>query len=196
MPFSLVLLFESFCCAFAASKAGDDKAALEAQEIEVMSRTAAAGIQVLTRLESTRAVCDCMAAIMSGDLIPKPSQGAVADGSPQPLTPSERLLPLSHPRASPGSHSPEWVADLLVAVLQRAGQQCSTETCCTPHLLNLPWTRPIWCRKPSSSATENISRIPSLLSLVQPVAHLVIMSKRALVTAIKARLHCFRRRPI
>lgn len=87
-----------------------------------MSRTAAAGIQVLTRLESTRAVCDCMAAIMSGDLIPKPSQGATADGSPQPLTPSERLLPLSHPRASPGSHSPEWVADLLVAVLQRAGQ--------------------------------------------------------------------------
>ena len=106
----------------AASKAGDDKAALETQEIEVMSRTAAAGVQVLTRLESTRAVCDCMAAIMSGDLIPKPSQGASAGASPPPLTPSERLLPLSHPRASPGSHSPEWVADLLVAVLQRAGQ--------------------------------------------------------------------------
>ncbi|KAL0039498.1 hypothetical protein WJX79_010600 [Trebouxia sp. C0005] len=34
----------------------------------------------------------------------------------------ERLLPLSHPRASPGSQSPEWVADLLVAVLQRAGE--------------------------------------------------------------------------
>ena len=106
----------------AASKAGDDKAAMEAQEIEVMSRTAAAGVQVLMRLESTRAVCDCMAAIMSGDLLPKPSQAAPASGTPQPLTPSERLLPLSHPRASPGGHSPEWVADLLVAVLQRAGQ--------------------------------------------------------------------------
>ena len=95
---------------------------MEAQEIEVMSRTAAAGVQVLMRLESTRAVCDCMAAIMSGDLLPKPSQAAPASGTPQPLTPSERLLPLSHPRASPGGHSPEWVADLLVAVLQRAGQ--------------------------------------------------------------------------
>ena len=72
---------------YAASKAGDDKAALEAQEIDVMSRTAAAGVQVLMRLESTRAVCDCMAAIMSGDLIPKPSQGLTADGGPQPLTP-------------------------------------------------------------------------------------------------------------
>ena len=95
---------------------------MEAQEIEVMTRTAAAGVQVLMRLESTRAVCDCMAAIMSGDLIPKPSQAAPAGDTPQPLTPSERLLPLSHPRASPGGHSPEWVADLLVAVLQRAGQ--------------------------------------------------------------------------
>ena len=107
---------------FAASKVGDDKAGIERQEVEVMSRTAAAGVQVLTRLESTRAVCDCMAAIMSGDLIPKPKEGTAAGGSPQPLTPSERLLPLSHPQASPGSQSPEWVADLLVAVLQRAGQ--------------------------------------------------------------------------
>ncbi|KAL3158886.1 hypothetical protein ABBQ32_011601 [Trebouxia sp. C0010 RCD-2024] len=106
----------------AASKAGDDKVALEAQEIEVMSRTAAAGVQVLMRLDSTRAVCDCMAAIMSGDLIPKPAQGTPASSASQPLTPSERLLPLSHPRASPGSHGPEWVADLLVAVLQRAGE--------------------------------------------------------------------------
>ena len=105
----------------AASKVGDDKAALEAQEMEVMTRTAAAGVQVLTRLESTRAVCDCMAAIMSGDLIPKPKEGNDSS-SPQHLTPSERLLPLSHPRASPGTQSPEWVADLLVAVLQRAGQ--------------------------------------------------------------------------
>ena len=111
---------DGFCCA--ATKAGDDKTALEAQEIEVMSRTAAAGVQVLSRLESTRAVCDCMAAIMSGDLIPKPSQGAPAGSSPQPLPPSERLLPLSPPSASPGSNQPEWVADLLVAVLQRAGQ--------------------------------------------------------------------------
>ena len=87
-----------------------------------MTRTAQAAVQVLSRLESTRAVCDCMAAIMSGDLIPKPKGGGAAGGSPQPLTPSERLLPLSHPRASPGSQSPEWVADLLVAVLQRAGQ--------------------------------------------------------------------------
>ena len=86
-----------------------------------MSRTAAAGVQVLMRLDSTRAVCDCMAAIMSGDLIPKPAQGTPSGSTPPPLTPSERLLPLSHPRASPGSHGPEWVADLLVAVLQRAG---------------------------------------------------------------------------
>ncbi|KAA6418002.1 MAG: hypothetical protein FRX49_12002 [Trebouxia sp. A1-2] len=106
----------------AASKVGDDKAALERQELEVMTRTAQAAVQVLSRLESTRAVCDCMAAIMSGDLIPKPKGGGAAGGSPQPLTPSERLLPLSHPRASPGSQSPEWVADLLVAVLQRAGE--------------------------------------------------------------------------
>ena len=113
-------------CVCAASKAGDDKAAMEAQEIEVMTRTAAAGVQVLMRLESTRAVCDCMAAIMSGDLIPKPSQTAPAGATPQPLTPSERLLPLSHPRASPGGHSPEWVADLLVAVLQRAGRFCAS----------------------------------------------------------------------
>jgi len=108
----------------AASKVGDDKAALERQELEVMTRTAQAAVQVLSRLESTRAVCDCMAAIMSGDLIPKPKGGGAAGGSPQPLTPSERLLPLSHPRASPGSQSPEWVADLLVAVLQRAGRWC------------------------------------------------------------------------
>ena len=106
----------------AASKVGDDKAALEAQEMEVMTRTAAAAVQVLARLESSRAVCDCMAAIMSGDLIPKPKPGAGEGDSPQPLTPSDRLLPLSHPRASPGTQSPEWVADLLVAVLQRAGQ--------------------------------------------------------------------------
>lgn len=90
-----------------------------------MTRTAQAAVQVLSRLESTRAVCDCMAAIMSGDLIPKPKGGGAVGGSPQPLTPSERLLPLSHPRASPGSQSPEWVADLLVAVLQRAGWWCS-----------------------------------------------------------------------
>jgi hypothetical protein len=89
-----------------------------------MTRTAQAAVQVLSRLESTRAVCDCMAAIMSGDLIPKPKGGGATGGSPQPLTPSERLLPLSHPRASPGSQSPEWVADLLVAVLQRAGRWC------------------------------------------------------------------------
>ncbi len=126
----------------AASKVGEDKAAAESQELEVMTRTAAAGVQVLGRLESTRAVCDCMAAIMSGDLIPKPKQGANADGSPQPLNPSERLLPLSHPRASPGSQSPEWVADLLVAVLQRAGQNlchagwsCSHMTCAFDHVL-------------------------------------------------------------
>lgn len=87
-----------------------------------MTRTAAAGVEVLRHLDSTRAVCDCMAAIMSGDLIPKPKAGsAAADGSLPLLTPSERLLPLSHPRLSPGAQSPEWVADLLVAVLQRAG---------------------------------------------------------------------------
>ncbi len=94
-----------------------------------MTRTAQAAVQVLSRLESTRAVCDCMAAIMSGDLIPKPKGGGVAGDSPQPLTPSERLLPLSHPRASPGSQSPEWVADLLVAVLQRAGRLCPSNKC-------------------------------------------------------------------
>lgn len=107
----------------AASRAGDDKAALEEQEIAIMTRTAAAGVQVLRYLDSTRAVCDCMAAIMSGDLIPKPKEGSAAtDGAPPLLTPIERLLPLSHPRLSPGAQSPEWVADLLVAVLQRAGE--------------------------------------------------------------------------
>ena len=95
---------------------------MEEQEIEVMTRTAAAGVEVLRHLDSTRAVCDCMAAIMSGDLIPKPKEGPQGeDGGPALLTPSERLLPLSHPRVSPGSQRPEWVADLLVAVLQRAG---------------------------------------------------------------------------
>ena len=93
--------------------------------MEVMTRTAAAAVQVVSRLESTRAVCDCMAAIMSGDLIPKPKDGGAAEDSLQPLTPSERLLPLSHPQASPGSQSPEWVADLLVTILQRAGRTCS-----------------------------------------------------------------------
>lgn len=120
----------------AASKVGDDKAALERQELEVMTRTAQAAVQVLSRLESTRAVCDCMAAIMSGDLIPKPKGGGAAGGSPQPLTPSERLLPLSHPRASPGSQSPEWVADLLVAVLQRAGQSSFPQTALQPTCAN------------------------------------------------------------
>ena len=111
----------------AASRAGDDKAALEEQEVEVMTRTAAAGVEVLRHLDSTRAVCDCMAAIMSGDLIPKPREGSQGDdGAPLLLTPTERLLPLSHPRVSLGSQRPEWVADLLVAVLQRAGVRLLT----------------------------------------------------------------------
>ena len=91
-----------------------------------MTRTAAAGVEVLRHLDSTRAVCDCMAAIMSGDLIPKPKEGSQGEegGTPM-LTPTERLLPLSHPRVSPGSQKPEWVADLLVAVLQRASRPSS-----------------------------------------------------------------------
>lgn len=108
--------------------------------MEVMTRTAAAAVQVVSRLESTRAVCDCMAAIMSGDLIPKPKDGGAAEDSLQPLTPSERLLPLSHPQASPGSQSPEWVADLLVAILQRAGRtySCTASSCCVAPIACAP----------------------------------------------------------
>ena len=40
----------------AASKVSDDKAAAEAQEMEVMARTAAAAVQVLAHLGSNRAV--------------------------------------------------------------------------------------------------------------------------------------------
>lgn len=67
-------------------------------------------VQLLKRLDSGTAVNGCMAALVAGDLLVAPGAGASR---------ADCLLPLY----VPGERSLErhaWLADLLIAVLQRA----------------------------------------------------------------------------
>ena len=66
----------------------------------------------MRRLELATSICDCMAALVSGDL-----QGSIpGDGS---ASPAEGLLPLFAAGESSAQHMP-WLAEILVALLQRA----------------------------------------------------------------------------
>ena len=56
-------------------------------QLEKRSKVAAAGVEVMQRLDSPRAVCDCIAALVTGDLI---APSTASSGSAQHLLP---LLP-------------------------------------------------------------------------------------------------------
>lgn len=71
-----------------------------------------AGGQVLQKLETPRALCDCMAALVNGDL------GTV----PESAKPRDSLLPLYAVNDSEEGHKGRrpWLADVLKAMLKHA----------------------------------------------------------------------------
>ncbi|EIE24972.1 hypothetical protein COCSUDRAFT_83665 [Coccomyxa subellipsoidea C-169] len=80
------------------------------RDIEVTSNMAVSAAELLKRLDSGTAVNGCMAALVAGDLLVAPGAGASR---------ADCLLPLY----VPGERSLErhaWLADLLIAILQRA----------------------------------------------------------------------------
>ena len=66
----------------------------------------------MRRLELASSVCDCLAALVSGDL----QSSIPGDGS---ASPAEALLPLFAAGETSAQHMP-WLAEILVALLQRA----------------------------------------------------------------------------
>ena len=65
-------------------------------QLEQQAKIAAAGVEVMRRLDSPRAVCDCIAALVHGDLT-----AAVAPGSGLATGAPEFLLPLVPPPSAP-----------------------------------------------------------------------------------------------
>ncbi len=70
-------------------------------QLDQQSRVAAAGVEVMRRLDSPRAVCDCIAALVSGDL----AAAALPDAAHSSGA-AEHLLPL----LPPASASPDLVS--------------------------------------------------------------------------------------
>ncbi|KAK9847108.1 hypothetical protein WJX84_012013 [Apatococcus fuscideae] len=85
----------------------------DAQEVEERSKVAAAGVEVMQRLDSPRAVCDCIAALVSGDLInPSSSAAGQAPGS------ANHLLPLLPPTSA--NREMPWLGSIIAELLTRA----------------------------------------------------------------------------
>ncbi|KAK9814288.1 hypothetical protein WJX72_003466 [[Myrmecia] bisecta] len=88
---------------------------------EMSMKVAAAGVEVLRRLDSPRAICDCMRALVNGDLAGKAGADDIAS----------KLLPLYPPNYQPGQEMQGWLADVVVALLQRAQELNVSDTALT-----------------------------------------------------------------
>lgn len=64
-------------------------------QVEQRSKVAAAGVEVMLRLDSSRAVCDCIAALVNGDLT-----APAAPTSGHGTGAVEHLLPLQPPASA------------------------------------------------------------------------------------------------
>ncbi|EFN58497.1 expressed protein [Chlorella variabilis] len=84
-----------------------------AEDVAACSAAAAAAAEVLRRLHSPRAVADCLAAAVGGDL----------DGAPLLASqPDAVLMPLFAPGATAHDTQRPWLADVLTALLQRGAE--------------------------------------------------------------------------